>query len=95
MLQLNRIDWTICMAQAYYLAAPFAIERAPTVSVRGIRRTAAGGVTVVQLSDYPVRLDVRGLICIRPTRLWPLLPALSCTAARSWKNAWYMGACIA
>ena len=41
--------------QAYYLAAPFAIERAPTVSVRGLRRTAAGGVTIVQLSDYPVR----------------------------------------
>ncbi len=41
--------------QAYYLQAPFAIERAPTVSVRGIRRTAANGVSIVQLADYPVR----------------------------------------
>ena len=51
------VGWTGGLfAQAYYLAAPFAIERAPTVSVRGVRRTAAGGVTIVQLSDYPVCL---------------------------------------
>ena len=43
------------VVQAYYLQAPFAIERAPTVSVRGIRRTASSGVSVVQLAEYPVR----------------------------------------
>lgn len=41
--------------QAYYLAAPFAIERAPTAGVRGLRANAPGGVHVSQLAQYPVR----------------------------------------
>lgn len=41
------------MLQAYYLAAPFPIERADTVAVPGLRR-ASGSVTISQLSGYAV-----------------------------------------
>lgn len=39
--------------QAYYLAAPFAIERAPTMALRGLKRRR--GVHISALSQYPVR----------------------------------------
>lgn len=39
--------------QAYYLAAPFPIERAPTTRIR--HRLKKGGVKVSQLSKFPVR----------------------------------------
>jgi hypothetical protein len=39
--------------QAYYLAAPFPIERAETSHVPGLRR-ASGAVTISQLSGYAV-----------------------------------------
>jgi GDP-L-galactose phosphorylase len=39
--------------QAYYLAAPFPIERAPTTRVPYGRKK--GGVKVYELSKYPVR----------------------------------------
>jgi hypothetical protein len=39
--------------QAYYLAAPFAVERAPTVALRGLKRRR--GVHIAALSHYPVR----------------------------------------
>lgn len=39
--------------QAYYLAAPFAVERAPTMALRGLKRRR--GVHISALSQYPVR----------------------------------------
>ena len=39
--------------QAYYLAAPFAVERAPTVALRGLKRRR--GVHISALAQYPVR----------------------------------------
>lgn len=40
-------------AQAYYLAAPFAVERAPTTALpNAVRRK---DVEVAQLAEYPVR----------------------------------------
>lgn len=38
--------------QAYYMAAPFAVERAPTVDLCCLRKYR--GVRVSMLTDYPV-----------------------------------------
>lgn len=43
----------VCTLQAYYLAAPFAVERAPTKALYGYTRRK--DVEVALLSDYPIR----------------------------------------
>lgn len=43
----------LIIVQAYYLAAPFAVERAPTQALTGYRRRK--DVEVAQLAEYPVR----------------------------------------
>ena len=41
-----------CAMQAYYMAAPFAVERAPTVALCCLRKHRS--VHVAMLTDYPV-----------------------------------------
>ena len=41
------------LPQAYYMAAPFAVERAPTVALCCLRKHRS--VHVAMLTDYPVR----------------------------------------
>ena len=45
--------WLCLTLQAYYLAAPFAIERAPTTAVKGVKARRRG-VSITQLAEYPV-----------------------------------------
>lgn len=45
----------LCLAQAYYLAAPFPVERAPNIRVPGLTRESDMVVRVSELADYAVR----------------------------------------
>ena len=51
--QLAHADMLLAAEQAYYLAAPFAVERAPTQGLQGFKRRR--DVEVAQLMEYPVR----------------------------------------
>ena len=48
-----RADGARTLLQAYYMMAPFAVERAPTVALYCLRKHRS--VHVAMLTDYPVR----------------------------------------
>ena len=49
----------LLLLQAYYMMAPFAVERAPTVALYCLRKHRS--VHVAMLTDYPVRPP---LVCL-------------------------------